>query len=212
MAAPRRPVQILCFRHDTCQPTTQILCLDLPTTCPLCGRPIQTLLHPPFSLPNPFVDGHSRPFSVVVKPTCGTFLSDYHRSDDLHVGVTSSNGVVFNFDETGVHKDTAGWEESITVRLLQEKDFDIRECWDKCLNDYSLYWRPESYDENANNCFDFVLGFLRHVGYEYVNTEVLRSRQDFCKTLVIPEGVKAGKYIDLYRRLEREGFVVESTM
>ncbi|XP_078591690.1 MKRN2 opposite strand protein-like [Branchiostoma floridae x Branchiostoma japonicum] len=212
MAASRMQVRILCFRHDTCYPTTDILCLDVPPTCPLCSRPIQTLLDPPFAIPYPFVDGHSRPFSMVVKPTRGSFLSDYRRSDDLHVGVTNSEKVVFNFDETGVHRDTTGWEECITVRLLQDKDFELRECWDKRLNDYGLCWRPESYDEKDNNCFDFVLGFLRYVGYDYVNTEVLRSRQEFCKTMVLPQGVQAGRYIDLYRRLEREGFVVDKTL
>jgi hypothetical protein len=217
---------IICFRH--CQSAEYVACFTLPTACPTCGRLLgrNPFKIPPFVLPNPFVSARSSPFCVVVKPTVGSFLRDYTSTSDLHVGVTDSHGVVFHFDRRGVQCSHTGWSQCLAVSVVNVRDVERQNLWSVTLTQYSLsgLWTSQRYSETANNCFDFVLGFLQLV---LQPTDISRggatrgsmmssavahhvaSKSDFCTRLILPQTQRAARYIAVYRRLLRDGILVD---
>ena len=66
-------MQITTFKH--CNPSKNIFCFKLPTKCPICDEPIKSCLVPPCFVPSPLncKDG-AKPYSVVIKPTHGSFI------------------------------------------------------------------------------------------------------------------------------------------
>ena len=76
------------------------------------------------------------------------------------------------FDESGVRKDrTEDWKQCLVVNLQETEpmvadmvqDPDWGEYWDLCLENTLLAqdWSKESYHVEENNCFTFVLTFLK---------------------------------------------------
>ena len=48
--------------------------------------------------------------------------SDYKNLDNLHIGVTSSKGIVYEYDIDGLQKNkTSQWTRSLTIRDLNNK-------------------------------------------------------------------------------------------
>lgn len=68
--------------------------------------------------------------------TCQLFR-DYKSGDDLHIGVAASNGVVYNFDELGLHADTTDWEQCI-VASMSDIYFSRSDIWDSKLQQMLL--------------------------------------------------------------------------
>ena len=65
------------------------------------------------------------------------------------------------------------------------------------------------YHSENHNCFDFVLEFLRSAGAS-LNSQSLVDKVTFCEHIIIPETVKAAKYISLYRQLIAEDIIVQA--
>ncbi|KAM6325432.1 MKRN2 opposite strand protein isoform 1-T1 [Podargus strigoides] len=68
----------------------------------------------------------------------------YDGKSDLHVGITSSDGVVYNYDEEGIHRADTGWEQCISVPLVQPDMFGLLQQWDALLEEFSVgeAWLP----------------------------------------------------------------------
>lgn len=49
-------------------------------------------------------------------------------------------GVVYNYTVHGVQRDEAGWEQSVSIPLLQPGMFGLMDQWDKYLEDFSTSW------------------------------------------------------------------------
>jgi len=159
------------------------------------------------------------PCSIVIKPTKGTFLSDYTNKSNLHIAVTDSVGEVVEFDKSGVRRDRSrAWEQCLVVSLADHDlgvaemmgDPDWSEYWDMCLEQTLTtdQWSETRYHEDDNNCFTFVLTFLRTLNQRPF-TDWASSKVDFCQKLILPKTVLAGKYIMLYRKLtQNNGLVV----
>ena len=121
----------------------------------------------------------------------GTFLADYNNKSNLHIAVTDSSGDVVEFDQSGLRKDRSeDWLQCLVVNLgetdpgvadmigqIDDTDGDLDhvdnddiagdpdwgEYWDLCL-DQTLEtgdWSRQNYHSEENNCFTFVLTFLR---------------------------------------------------
>ncbi|XP_070534043.1 MKRN2 opposite strand protein-like [Ptychodera flava] len=203
---------ILCFNH--CSPVN-VLCFEIPDDCPVCGVSLDSspCLSPPFRIPSPFANAKAIPYSVVIKPTVGTFLQDFKGNSNLHVGITNSKGAVYNYDEGGLHKDKDkySWQQSISIPLLDKYDDELMELWDECLESYSSseLWTPARYDETTHNCYDLAIGFLNSISYgEFKGrSEAQLSRKSFCTEYIIPHTKKAARYIELYRKIESLKFV-----
>ncbi len=149
---------IICYQH--CGP--KVFCMTLPQICPCCNESIESkkLKLPPFRLPYPFVE--PRPCSIILKPTQGDFLkykigspfyqiqtytianihndffySDYYNFSDLHIGVTTSTGVIVEYDKNGIRRTynkgkNSAWAQSLLVDTISE---GWMEHWDKVLDE-----------------------------------------------------------------------------
>lgn len=155
---------IVCFQHCG----SKIFCWSLPPICPACSTDLLgdrfELL--PFRLPYPFVKPHQHPCSIILKPTTGDFLklgsysfgdvynhkqtlidcccccwnSDYFNSTDLHIGLTTSTGVIVEFDQRGLRKTfdktaKCPWAQSLLVDGVPEA---WMEHWDEILLSVSV--------------------------------------------------------------------------
>ncbi|CAH1098436.1 unnamed protein product [Psylliodes chrysocephalus] len=195
---------IICFQH--CGP--KVFCFSLPEACPACQYDLDaanfSLL--PFRVPYPFIKASQYPCAVVIKPTTGDFLNDYHNSKDLHIGVTTSDGKIVEFDRHGLrnHKTTQ-WNQCL---LLEQVPGPWRDHWDNVLKLVSAQkcWSSDIYREDTHNCFSFVLTFLVTLGYGNLSLAA-KSKTNFCEKFIIPRTSSAGKYISLYRRLKNGIYV-----
>ncbi|VEN43862.1 unnamed protein product [Callosobruchus maculatus] len=196
---------ILCFQH--CGP--KIFCFSLPQTCPICGGNVDvgdfSVL--PFRVPYPFVKASQYSCAIVIKPTTGDFLNDYFNSTDLHIGVTTSEGTIVEFDRHGLRKHRSDqWGQCL---LLEQVASFWSEHWDSTLERvcHQSSWSAKDYDEDRHNCYSFVLRFLVALDYGSLSVSA-RSRTEFCEKYVVPRTTSAGKYISLYRKLKIYQFYV----
>ncbi|XP_063232920.1 MKRN2 opposite strand protein [Bacillus rossius redtenbacheri] len=196
---------ILCFQH--CGP--KVFCFQLPNDCPVCTCNLSNgnFQLPPFRVPYPFVRAIQHPCSIVIKPTTGDFLHDYRNTKDLHIGVTTSQGEVVEFDRRGVRRNQAAlWQQCLVVDGAAKP---WSEHWDATLQQVSGQpcWTPFSYDEDSFNCYTFVLSFLCKLRYGNLS-EAAMNRTVFCESFILPRTTAAGKYISLFRKLQASRFYI----
>nr|XP_020032742.1 MKRN2 opposite strand protein [Castor canadensis] len=180
----------------------------VPRSCPLCRQDVglTKLEEAPVSIASPFTNGHQEKCSFLLRPTHGTFLREYDGSSDLHVGITNTNGVVYNYNQQGVQRDEAGWEQSLSVPLVQPGMFGLLDHWDKYLEDFSATedWLPHRYEEDHHNCYSYTLTFINCVLVTESRAQLGKS--EFTEKYVLPRTRLASKYIMLYRTIEARGF------
>ncbi|XP_063605048.1 MKRN2 opposite strand protein-like [Penaeus indicus] len=208
---------IVCYQH--CE--GRLFSFSLPSSCYLCGADlsVEPLTCPPFRLPYPFVRASQAPCSIVIKPTKGDFLHDYRSSNDLHIGVTDSEGRVFEYDHEGLHSDyTSSWTQSLGVSVISDPatgrlDPVWLEYWDFTLHTMAQdpTWAEDRYDETSFNCYSFVLEFLKKLGPPGIKTKGL-SKTSLCEQLLVPHTTAAAKYISLYRKLRSQTVVAVPLM
>ncbi|XP_006902794.1 PREDICTED: putative uncharacterized protein C3orf83 homolog [Elephantulus edwardii] len=206
MGDPETGRTVIKFNH--CQKC--IYSFTVPRCCPLCLQEVssRTLEQAPVSIFSPFTNGHQEKCSFLLRPTLGTFLREYDGKSDLHVGITNTNGVVYNYSIQGVHRDEAGWEQSINIPLLQPNMYGLMDQWNKYLEEFSNsgIWLPHRYDEDNHNCYSYTLTFVNSI-LSIEGKEQL-DKTDFTETYVLPRTRKASKYIMLYRAIEELGFCI----
>ncbi|KPP68406.1 MKRN2 opposite strand protein-like, partial [Scleropages formosus] len=182
---------IYCFSADL---ATQSL-----SRCPVCKEPLKfSLLQAPVSVPCPFSDGHRVPCAFTIGSMQGPqFLGEWDNSE-LHIGISNSKGVVYNYTLTGVRRDESGWEQCVSVPLLHPDAEPLRMCWDRELEQFSLSdsWAPDS----------FALTFINHM--RTTEGKPIVTRDDFTGTYVLPRIRTISKYITVYREILKKGFYV----
>ncbi|XP_008853128.1 MKRN2 opposite strand protein [Nannospalax galili] len=187
-----------------------IYSFSVPRCCPLCQGEVGSarLEDAPVSISNPFCNGHQEKCSFLLKPTRGTFLREYDGRSDLHVGITNTNGVVYSYNAHGVQCDEEGWEQSLSIPLVQPNMFGLMDQWDKHLEDFSatLAWQPHRYEEDDHNCYNYALTFINCI----LTTEGKEQldKSEFTEKFVIPRTRLASKYIILYRVIQERGYHV----
>lgn len=136
------------------------------------------------------------------------FLRGYDGNSDLHVGITNSNGVVYHYDEEGIHRDETGWEQCISIPLVQPDMFELLEQWDKLLEEFSVgeAWLPHRYDEDAHNCYTYALAFINSILTTLGKQQM--SKSEFTEKFVIPHTKRASKYITLHQELSAKEFYI----
>lgn len=196
---------ILCFQH--CGP--KIFCFKFPRVCPNCNKELieANFNGLPFRIPCPFVTASQHPCSIVMKPTAGDFLNDYFNSMNLHIGVTTSQGIVVEFDKNGLHQGNTFWNECLVLDGVSKPWSDH---WDSTLRQICASnetWTAQKYDEESFNCYNFVLAFLCELKHSKLS-QTASNRTLFCETFIVPRAVAAGKYISLYRKLRKNDCVI----
>lgn len=144
--------------------------------------------------------------------------SDYYNSMDLHIGLTSSDGTIVEFDQRGLsttkarHIDpgSVGWSQSLLVDTVPASMYSH---WDDVLHELctseATSWNAKSYEAQSYNCYTFVLTFLQKLGYGQLS-RAATNRTDFCEQFIVPRTTQAGKYISLYRKLRNVAFYVHN--
>lgn len=202
---------IRCFQH--CDANTNILCFSqIPLICPICRQDVTKTesLIPPFRLPSPLTNATENPFSVVMRPTVGNFLEDYQNSANLHIGLTNSKGIVYDFDEGGVHIGSSSWNLCVAASLINHITSQTAELWDVLLDKYAKKsdWSSHRYEEQEHNCFTFVMRFFQFS--KLVNAiPAARSRKEFITEFLLPHTQKTSKYIAMYRQIAAHGFLCQ---
>ncbi|XP_066452576.1 MKRN2 opposite strand protein isoform X2 [Eleutherodactylus coqui] len=179
---------------------------SVPQQCPICGQnPVSSwdLEQAPISIPNPFVNAHREKCSFVLRPTRGHFLKEYDGCSDLHVGITSSTGIVHHYNETGTHKDTSGWEQCVSVPLVPPDQYALIHQWDSYLQEFSCNerWRPQRYDEKEHNCYTYALMFIN--GLRHLQERRIFTKEEFTERFILPRTRRASKYITLCHEVSR---------
>ncbi|CRK94982.1 CLUMA_CG008470, isoform A [Clunio marinus] len=199
---------ILCIQHCN----ARIFSFTLPEKCPLCHNKILNERNNfglmPFRLPYPFVRATQAQAAVILRPTNGDFLNDYNNNTDLHIAVTTSQGVIVEFDRHGLrqhesHDENSSWEQSLVVTNVSEAWWDY---WDEILSKICKLtkWSAASYKKDSHNCYSFVLTFLQSINHGELS-RVACNRTLFCERFICPRTVVAGKYISLYRKIRDQG-------
>ncbi|XP_005109122.1 MKRN2 opposite strand protein [Aplysia californica] len=192
------------FQH--CRKDIDLVCFRLPTQCPLCGQSTATTESriPPYVLPSPFVSSHTTPRTIVLKPTEGDFIRNYERTCDLHIGVTDSKGLVYDFDERGLNQGSV-WPHCLVVWT-----HDQPAEWDQALSYIcgQPAWSARRYDEHGQNCFTFVLHFLSLLPTSQRAGVGHMTKEEFCDSFLVSRTKKAEQYIHLYRQALEAGCVV----
>lgn len=187
-----------------------IFSFRVPRRCPLCQQDMgwAKLEDAPVSISTPLCNGHRERCAFLLRPTRGTFLREYDGRSDLHVGITNTNGVVYNYGAQGVQREQAGWEQCLSVPLLQPSMCALMARWDRDLEDFSAAaaWLPHRYDENHHNCYSYTLTFINRVLATEGKGQL--DETEFTEKYVVPRTRLASKYITLYRTIEERGFHV----
>lgn len=91
--------------------------------------------------------------------------SNYENASDLHIGIVDSEGNIYEYDINGVRfgRRNSSWNQCIAIQVTKEKSQMWKDYWDHTLAVLSTsdQWTPENYDEQENNCYSFVITFLK---------------------------------------------------
>ncbi|XP_074660382.1 MKRN2 opposite strand protein-like [Tubulanus polymorphus] len=209
MAAP-----IYCFCH--CEKRTKIFYSNFPQWCPVCGLDTERSLSliPPYKIPSPFITVSQSPYSVVIRPTVGHFIESYTASDNLHIGITSSTGEVYDYDENGLNIGSDVWKRTdcLSIAMPPHSAEETTVTWDDSLRHYSQYpdWHQNRYHSDDHNCYDFVIGFFRYIRLASRDSRYA-SKISFTENVLLPETTKVAAYISLYRKIQQEGTVCQTS-
>ncbi|XP_061788237.1 MKRN2 opposite strand protein-like isoform X2 [Nerophis lumbriciformis] len=180
--------------------------------CPVCGQKVRfALSDAPVRIRSPIRDGHHASCCFLVTSQGGTAsLSDFEGTSDLHTGISSTSGVVYNYTERGVSRDVSGWQHCVSIPLVRPDRFHLLAQWDQYLDRFSdvPLWDPtwHSFDEDNHNCFSFCLQFINSV--LSVEGRPPLTRETFTRTFILPRMARVSKYMTLCRHIEKEYFYV----
>ncbi|XP_027197372.2 MKRN2 opposite strand protein-like [Dermatophagoides pteronyssinus] len=225
MCETNRVQQILTFKH--CANNNRIFCFDIPDRCPLCEKEIlkrdvdntdeiefdddDHSIKEIKSLPNPLKAANKSKCALAIRPTKGDFLSDYKNTSDLHICLTMSDGKIVEFDDKGarVSEDGNEWQSCLIINMFDYLPAKINNHWDIKLREFiaNKRWAKSEYHSADNNCFDFVLEFLRSLNMKQFETSI-ESKTKFCETFIVPRTKLLARYISLFRKIRSDGFVI----
>uniref|UniRef100_A0A182MCE5 MKRN2 opposite strand protein n=1 Tax=Anopheles culicifacies TaxID=139723 RepID=A0A182MCE5_9DIPT len=176
---------LMCVRH--CNQT--IFSYDILTQCPLCAKPLGEHLD-------------------------STPITSFQNQNNLHIGLTSSNGTIVEFDANGLTKlppksntPTDDWDQCLVIARVPEPWYDR---WDEVLEKISCdsSWRKEMYKEDTHNCYAFVLSFLSALEYgEFY--DFCHDKLSFSKQMIASKTQSAAKYITIHRKLQTRNYFIE---
>ncbi|XP_058121167.1 MKRN2 opposite strand protein [Anopheles ziemanni] len=193
---------VICFKHCG----KSIFTHDIATTCPLCHTPLgSSLTSIPLMLPYPFVKACQYPCSVVLRPSDGDFLRFFVNQQNLHIGLTASDGSIFEYDLNGLkHTATKNngnvvWNQCILIAQVSLPWYDK---WDNLLQQFfeSTQWKKEDYHEQSHNCYTFILSFLEKLEHDELSCFCL-DKVSFSQNFIVPKTQNAAKYITIHRKL-----------
>ncbi|XP_072522218.1 MKRN2 opposite strand, tandem duplicate 1 isoform X2 [Salminus brasiliensis] len=178
--------------------------------CPACQQSLALgLLDAPVALPCPFTNGHKAPCSFLLGANDGPSSLGEWLDSELHVGVSNSAGLVYNYTLSGVQRDEHGWEQCVCIPLVPPWRDSLIDSWDKELQTFSSLptWAAERFQEErefGSCCYGFALTFINHM--RSLDGKDSLSRNDFTTVHVLPRVKRASMYIKVYGEILQNGF------
>ncbi|XP_061074825.1 MKRN2 opposite strand, tandem duplicate 1 isoform X2 [Conger conger] len=159
---------------------------------------------------------HARTLAHQVCIVTMTSMYVYSEDDDseLHIGITDSKGLVYNYTLAGIRRDDCGWEQCISVPLVQPDRNSLKEQWHRELEQFSSTdsWTSQRFCEErefGSRCYGFALSFINHM--RAIEGQRLLTRDEFTGKFVLPRIKMASKYIKTYQEVSKHGFYVADT-
>ncbi|KAI1890408.1 hypothetical protein AGOR_G00153410 [Albula goreensis] len=180
--------------------------------CPLCFQPLKfNLLEAPVSIPCPFTNGHNSPYAFNIGSMCGPLHISEYDDSELHIGITNSKGVVYNYTLTGVRRDECGWEQCVSLQLAPSGWSSLSDQWDAELEHFSsmALWAPQRFHEErefGSRCYAFALTFINHMRTKA--GKPCLTRDEFTGNYVLPRIKITSKYVRVYQEISHNGFYV----
>lgn len=86
-------------------------------------------------------------------------------------------GVVYNYTQTGVHKDQSGWEHSVSIPLVRPDMFHLLDQWDNYLDRFSdgPMWDP------VWHRYSHSTGPDTHIHQEHCQVVKVNSDIQYCR-------------------------------
>ncbi|XP_073681645.1 MKRN2 opposite strand, tandem duplicate 1 [Garra rufa] len=133
---------------------------------------------------------------------------------EIHVGLSNSEGLVYNYTLSGVRRDDRGWEQCVCIQLCPPGRHELRESWDRELEQFSTSpeWVSERFDEErefGSCCYGFALTFINHM--RSLDGKVSLSRDEFTGSHVLPRMKTVSLYISIYHAILQHGFYIANT-
>ncbi|XP_068598216.1 MKRN2 opposite strand protein-like [Brachionichthys hirsutus] len=198
------------IRLTHCQ--KEIFCFSVPAHCPSCGEELRgsRLQEAPVSLPSPFTNGHKTSCCLLIAPAHDNLGREFDGTSDLHTGISSMSGVVYNYTRAGVGRELTGWERCVSVPLVRPDMFHLLAQWDLYLDRFSegSMWDPawHRFDEDNHNCFSFCLQFINSVLAAEGRSSL--NRDTFTHSFILPKMRRVSKYAALHQHIQRHQYYV----
>nr|XP_055039734.1 MKRN2 opposite strand, tandem duplicate 1 [Misgurnus anguillicaudatus] len=180
--------------------------------CPICRHTLTFgLLDAPVAITCPFINAHKVSCAFIIGSVHGpSHLGEWHDTE-IHVGLTNSQGLVYNYTLSGVQRDDRGWEQCVCVQLVPPWRNDLRDSWDRELNEFSLLpeWVSERFPEErefGSCCYGFALTFINRM--RSLDGKVPLSRDEFTGCHVLPRIKTVSTYINIYHTILQHGFYI----
>ncbi|NWV42538.1 MKROS protein, partial [Grantiella picta] len=110
-------------------------------------------------------------------------------------------GVVYSYDQEGVHRADRGWEQCISIPLVQPGMAELLQQWDHLLEEFAVEeaWLPHRYEEQQHNCYTFALAFINRI--RLARGQGALSKGQFTERFLIPHTREASRYLTLHQEL-----------
>eukprot|EP01080_Neovahlkampfia_damariscottae_P007576 gene7576-11900_t len=141
-------------------------------------------------------------------------MKKYTRSSLLHVGVSSSKGMVCNFDDCGYRCDKTGWDWCINIPIpddpIQKNHLTDNE-WDLLLEDFTnnCVKNGKKYHSLNNNCFTFAVDFLNSIRFLGSNNH---TKEDLVENFINKPILNFELFLDIYDSLDGKSFIYENDL
>ncbi|KAL3995440.1 hypothetical protein ACH3XW_25825 [Acanthocheilonema viteae] len=163
--------------------------------CPKCGMQITDNTSRCIFLPDPFLSKTTRCCCMVLKPSRNSFKI-YKPGDDLHIGLSNSNGFVFSYTADGIIVESS-WDECLCIYRFSDNEMCDKRMKMFIKKYYSQFSR-QYYDRRNWNCYDFVVEFLLDIG---ILKRTKRVKEQFVTEYVCKALQRVLRYYSLLNRL-----------
>lgn len=130
----------------------------------------------------------------------------YSNTDLLHIGISNSKGVVYNFwNEYKKDKDDVKmWKKVINITLDHLTLNDVE--FDKCLDEDIKIQKKKypKYEQLGNNCYSYICRFLNSI--KYANIEW--TKEKLAITIIENKIMFFDKYCSIFKKLYYDNSIV----
>lgn len=200
-----------------------------PTKCSVCDEPISDdTSNWVTKFPCPFEQAKDIQCDLVIALSAGQFGVGFEGQSGIHIGICDSKGQVLEFDKDGIlfgarPRHNLIWRQCARLDFLTQLGLSgnvegIRVIWDETVETMRAIETTEPYDDNTNNCLNFVQTFLCKFITQVAKEGLIPANQqvdeltkrcsdkvEFCRHFVLAKTKQLARYIALEQKLQAGG-------